>query len=149
MSDSWLMFIPTDPEALPLKVAADKAVELLKLFVPQADEVLAKFFEKVEFHSGMANWSGVRCPNCEKDIADWWSDAMGRASQCDFKDLSVITPCCEYRTTLNDLNYSWPAGFSRFALEAMNPNVKDTTEEQERALSQTLGFALRKIWTHL
>ena len=149
MSDNWLMFIPTDPEAIPSKAAADAAVELLKSFVPDSQDVHAEYGEKIEFHSGVENWSGVKCPNCGTDIEARWKEAMKKASQTDFAKLNITTPCCGHSTTLNDLNYVWPAGFSRFVLEAMNPNIKDTTEEQERALSEALGLPLRKIWMHL
>jgi hypothetical protein len=150
MSDNWLMFIPNDPETLPSRAAADRAVELLRTFVPEAyGEVLAKFADRTEFHSGGTNWSGVNCPRCGTDIEVWWEDAMDKASASEFKDLSVITSCCEYLTTLNDLSYGWPAGFSRFVIEAMNPNINQTTPEQDQALSEVLGFELRKIWMHI
>ncbi len=149
MSDSWLMFIPTDPEALPSKAAAEKALELLKSFAPESQNVCAKFGEKIEFHSGVENWSGVRCPGCGADIEAWWNGAIEKASRTDFQNLNVTTPCCAHITTLNELNYVWPAGFSRFGLEAVNPNIKDTTDEQDRALSEALGFELRKIWVHI
>lgn len=149
MSDNWLMFIPTDPAALPSRAAADNAAELLKTFVPKANgAVLAKFSERTEFHGGGANWSGVNCPKCGKDLADWWADAMDKAWASEFKNLSRTTPCCGHSTTLNDLDYVWPAGFSRFVLEAMNPNIRETTLEQDKALSEALGLKLRKIWKH-
>lgn len=150
MSDNWLMFIPADPTALPTQTGADKAVELLKRFAPDAgDDVRAKFSDKVEFHDCGSNWSGVKCPRCSGDIEEWWGDATDNAYKSRFEDLRVTTPCCGHSTTLNDLNYVWPAGFARFVLEAKNPNVKQTTAEQDRELSEALGFDLRKIWRHL
>jgi hypothetical protein len=148
MSDNWVTFIPSDPDALPSRAAADKAVELLKTFAPDG-EVVAKFAERTEFHDGGGNWSGVNCPKCGADVEDWWGDAIDNASASEFKDLSITTPCCGHSTTLNDLNYVWPAGFSRFVLEAMNPNVEQTTTEQDQALSEALGLKLRKIWMHM
>ena len=150
MSDNWLMFIPADPEWLPSKAAADKAVALLRTFVPEAyGEVSARFAERPEFHSGGANWSGVNCPKCETDVGDWWKDAMDRAWASEFRNLTVTVPCCGHSTTLNDLKYVWPAGFSRFVLEAMNPNIAQTTPEQDLELSEALGLELRKIWMHI
>jgi len=149
MSDNWLIFIPTDPDALPSRAAADKAVELLKTFVPEAYEVLAKFSERTEFHCGCGNWSGVNCPKCGTDVEEWWKDAMDKAWESEFKNLSVTTPCCGHSTTLNDLNYVWPAGFSCFVLEAMKPNIRQTTAEQDQALSEALCLKLRKIWVHI
>jgi hypothetical protein len=150
MSDNWLMFIPTDPSAVPTRAAASKAVELLKRFAPDAgDEVRAKVFDKVAFHDCGANWSGVRCPRCGEDVEEWWADATDNAYKTGLEDLRATTPCCGHSTTLNDLSYVWPAGFARFVLEAKNPNIKQTTAEQDGQLSEALGLDLRKIWRRI
>ncbi len=150
MSDNWLIFIPTDPTAIPSQIGADTAVELLKRFAPDAgDDVQARFSNEIEFHDCGSNWSGVKCPHCGADIEEWWGDATGDAYKTRFEDLRVTTPCCGRSTNLNDLNYVWPAGFARFALEAKNPNIRQTTAEQDRALSEALALDLRKIWRHL
>ena len=149
MSDNWIQFVPVDPEAQPTREAADKAIELLSSFAPEADEVSAKFAETIEFFHPGGNWSGVECPSCGVDAASWWNDAMDRASQDSFRDLSVTTPCCETQTSLNDLRYVWPATFGRFVLEAMNPNIGNTTPEQDLELTECLGLGLRKVLTRL
>jgi hypothetical protein len=42
-----------------------------------------------------------------------------------------------------------PAGFARFVLEAMNPNVRDIAVEGEQGnLNAILGTPLRKTWAH-
>jgi endogenous inhibitor of DNA gyrase (YacG/DUF329 family) len=92
---------------------------------------------------GCGNWSGVNCPKCGADVEDWWKDAMDKAWAPELKNLSVSTPFCGHSTTLNDLNYVWPAGFSRFVLEAMKSNISQTTAEQDQALSEALGL---KLW---
>ena len=144
------MFIPVDPRAQPAQAGADRAVELLKSFAPDAgDEVSATFSDKVEFRDCGSNWSGVECPQCGKDAEEWWADATDIAYKSEFEDLRVTTPCCGHSTTLNDLNYIWAAGFSRFVLEAKNPNIKQTTTEQDAALSEALGLDLKKIWRHI
>ncbi|UPT61439.1 MAG: hypothetical protein M0D54_13515 [Hyphomonadaceae bacterium JAD_PAG50586_4] len=150
MSDNWLMFIPVDPTAQPARVDSDRAVELLKRFAPDAgDEVRAVFHDKIEFHDCGSNWCGVKCPQCSEDIEEWWGDATGDAYESGFADLCVTMPCCEHSTTLNDLNYVWPAGFARFVLEAKNPNIRQTTAEQDRELAEALGMNVKKIWRHL
>lgn len=150
MSDNWLMFIPVDPIAQPTQVDADRAVELLKRFAPDAgDAVRAVFSDKIEFYDCGSNWSGVKCPHCSEDIEEWWGDATGDAYKSGFENLCVTTPCCGHSTTLNDLNYVWSAGFARFVLEAKNPNIRQTTAEQDRALAEALGIDLKKIWRHL
>jgi hypothetical protein len=54
-----------------------------------------------------------------------------------------------YRRDPDNLHYAWPAGFGRFVLEAMNPNVSDLRPAEEALLKGTLGCDLRKIWVHL
>ena len=150
MSDNWLIFIPDDPSLQPAMAAADEAVTLLRAFVPAASEVAAKFTDDIEFHNGGENWSGVvKCSNCDAEIEDWWIEAMEKAYASEFNDINVVVPCCGQAMSLNNLNYEWPAGFSRFRLEAMNPRIRDTTPEQDRALADALGFGLRKIWMHI
>ncbi|MEQ1783979.1 MAG: hypothetical protein ABMA14_21690 [Hyphomonadaceae bacterium] len=150
MSDNWLMFISTDPYALPTEAASESAVGLLKTYAPNAlGEIVARVADRVEFHSGGGNWSGVRCPSCDADLEAWWSAAVDEAWASEFRKLAVTTPCCGHPTTLNDLSYVSPAGFSLFVLQALNPNISDTTPEQDRALAEALGFELRKVWTHI
>ena len=55
---------------------------------------------------------------------------------------------CGTAVSLNDLRYEWPAGFAKFVLEAMNPNVMDLPDEGFAELSRDLGTPLRKIWAH-
>lgn len=149
MSDDWIQFVPADPRAQPTKEAADRAVQLLKSFAPEAHEVISISSEHTEFFHPLVNWSGVQCPVCGADVEPWWDDAMERAAKESFSDLAVQTPCCNSQTSLNDLHYVWPAAFGRFVLEAMNANIGETTVEQERALSDVLGLPLRKVLSHL
>ena len=150
MSDNWLLFIPADPNVLPARAGADKEVELLKRFAPGAgDDVRARFSDKAEFQDCGANWSGVKCQKCGEDVQAWWVNATDNAHKSGFADLRVTTPCCGHPTSLNDLNYVWPAGLARFVLDAKNPNIRQTTAEQDRELSEALGLELRKIWRHL
>jgi hypothetical protein len=149
VSDSWIQFVPADPHAQPTKEAAEKSVQLLASYAPDADEVTARFEENPGFFDPGENWSGVQCPTCGADIEPWWGDAMSRAwEENSFQDLTVTTPCCGSRTSLNDLHYIWPAAFGRFVVQAMNANIGDTTTEQDRALSECLSLPIRKIHVH-
>jgi len=149
MSDNWIQFVPADPRVQPTKEAAERAVQLFKSFAPEADEVNAEFKEHTAFFDPAENWEGVQCPVCGADAEPWWMDAIERAGSESFSDLAVQTPCCGSHTSLNDLHYVWPAAFGRFVLQAMNPNIGDTTPGQERALSDALGLQLRKVLVHI
>ena len=58
----------------------------------------------------------------------------------------ISTPCCAFVTSLNDLDYQWPAGFSRFVLEARDPNIRELDKEQIEKLEEVVGGRLRQIW---
>ena len=72
---------------------------------------------------------------------------MDKAYERKFTNLSILMPCCGLRTTLNDLQYHYPAGFTRFCIEVVNPS-KDLTQEELNILETTLNTKLRKIWSH-
>src|SRR3984885_13540583 len=130
MSDNWILRVPNDTRFQPTSENAARARELLASFVPQAHEVKARFEDKVVFFDPGGNWSGVECPTCGRDAESWGSDAVQAASDADFQSLDVITACCGVRVSLNDLRYVWPAGFGRFALEAMSPQVRNVAPDQ-------------------
>ncbi|WP_245497711.1 hypothetical protein [Rhizobium leguminosarum] len=96
---------------------------------PGADEVKSSFEDEVRFYDPGENWSGVECSACGADAEEWWGEAMETASADGFKDLVTVAPCCGATVSLNDLRYVWPAAFGRFALEAHNPGIGDTTWE--------------------
>lgn len=74
---------------------------------------------------------------------------MEKASQHAFATLEVVVPCCQTGTTLNDLRYFWPAGFSRFVAEVRNPGRGEMlTGEEIRQLEQILGCELRQVLAH-
>jgi len=149
MSDNWLQFVPVDPQFLPSADAAEVARRLLAEFAPDSESVTASFKDHIEFFHPMGNWSGVECPSCGADAEPWWLEAMQNGAETHFENLLVTAPCCGARVSLNELRYLWPAAFGRFVLEAMNPNVRDITPEQELALSKALGSLLHRIWVHL
>lgn len=98
VSDNWIQFVPADPLAQPTKEAADRSVQLLKSYAPDADEVIAEFKDHTEFFHPAGNWSGVQCPVCGSDAESWWGDAVSRAAEAAFSDLAVQTPCCGSQT---------------------------------------------------
>ncbi|OWV78110.1 hypothetical protein ATY78_13010 [Rhizobium sp. R635] len=146
MSDTILRYIPTDPSWQPSPANATKAVSLLETIVPGADEVTSSFEDEIRFYDPGENWSGVKCSACGADAEEWWGEAMEAASASGFKNLMSVAPCCGATVSLNDLRYVWPAGFGRFALEAHNPGIGDTTAEQDRKMAECLEAPLRKIW---
>ncbi|WP_313612557.1 hypothetical protein [Agrobacterium sp.] len=146
MSETILRYVPLDPNWQPSEEQSGQAVSLLKSMSPLADDVTGHFEDDVRFYDPGENWSGVKCPNCKADVEDWWGEAMETAFASEFKNLSAKISCCGTTVSLNTLTYVWPAAFGRFALEALNPNMDDTTYEQDQQLAESLGAPLRKIW---
>jgi hypothetical protein len=149
MSDDWLRLIPTEPEYQPTTAAAERARELLVTFVPDARQVAVAFKPTVQFFHPGLNWSGVRCSACGADAQNWWEPAMTAAAEHAFSNLRVKAACCATELSLNDLCYPWAAGFARFVIEMMNPNISALTADELELLGVTLGCELRTIWVHL
>lgn len=146
MSDSWIRLIPTNPTYVPAPAQQEAARRLLATFTPHAQAVTARVYERVAFVDAGANLQRVSCPACRADLHDWWGGAVSSAAAGQyFDDLTVTTPCCTMRVSLNDLDYDWPVGFARFCLDAMNPNVVDLTADQIAAIAAALGHPLRRI----
>jgi hypothetical protein len=149
MSDNYLRLIPTDPEFVPTPASAEIARRRLAQLVPNADSVTVIVRDGVAFIDQGSNFERIRCPTCKSDVDEqWWSERMNRAYGTDFSALLVSVPCCGATVSLNDLIYEGPAGFAKFVLEAMNPNVPDLTEEDLAELVRELGTPLRAIWAH-
>jgi hypothetical protein len=148
MSDNVLKLIPTSPAFVPASESVERATAILRDRFLHADEVQARLSDQVRFIDQGANLESVRCPYDDKQLTtEWWQETMDAANQSGFRDLSVILPCCGRNSSLNELNYKWPAGFARFSLEVHNPQGDVSAEEFTR-LEQILETGLTKIWAH-
>jgi hypothetical protein len=151
MSDDLLRLIPTDPAWRPDDVALRRAVRVLRRLVPDARAVRGEVHEGVVFVDPGENFERVDCPACGAELErSWWTGRLERASRPStgtFGDLAVTTPCCETRTTLNDLDYVWPAGFASALVEARRPGRGWLTAEERAEVEQAIGHPLREVRT--
>jgi hypothetical protein len=148
VSDTYLRIIPCDPRCVPSALARDRALGVLQRAVPLADDVASQVTPDVRFVDCGDNFEAVHCPRCGADVGEWWSMAMETGHEQHFRDLRITTPCCGARTSLNGLVYSWPAGFARYSLEALNPGVGSLSKSLVERLEVALGAAVRIIWAH-
>lgn len=149
MSDNFLRFIPTDPGFVPSSEGSASALQALRAWMPEAHEVTAAVSAEIQFVDQGANFERVFCSACGVELPiGAWLEALERARLAEFRDLGIVMPCCGARSSLNELRLEWPAGFARFVLEAMNPNIPDLSDRQHARLEQILGTRLRKIWAH-
>lgn len=152
MSIHNVVLFPVDPLFVPDPEKQQRAADFLRDCLEPLNDVTVETTEGVQFIHGFENHEGVDCPLCKADLEDWWGDAMEQAWDHEregFGDLSCSTPCCGRLTSLNDLAYRWPAGFSRFVLRAHNPRRSDVlTPEDFASLEGLLGCHLRLTWEH-
>jgi len=149
MSLTVLRFVPTDPAWTPGEQAAGGALAAMRELAPNAREVTAVRHDHVSFVDQGENFEAVRCPACGVQLEiEWWQGAMEAAWTSRFADLEVRVPCCAASTSLNDLDYVWPAGFARFVLEARDPERDEVTSEELDRMAAALGHPVRLIWAH-
>ena len=148
MPESLLRVIPEDPRRVPSATAREHAEKLLRGALPGADDVVSQVTEHVRFVDCGDNFESVTCPGCGIEIGEWWSVVMEVAHEQHFRDLQATLPCCGRRVSLNDLVYSWPSGFARYTLEAMNPGLGSLPDRVRTRLESVLGCRVRVIWAH-
>ena len=119
MSDHNLCFVPVDPRFVPDQPSQDAAVALLRAAWPDARDVEADSSVRVVFRDCGENFERVLCPHCstEIDVGPWQQLIDSDYSEADgFRLNAMPMRCCGQPSTVNDLVYEWPQGFSRFAL---------------------------------
>jgi hypothetical protein len=149
MSDHFITVIPTDPYFVASADALRKAQELLSTVLASAEQIEMHTSDEVAFVDQGGNFERISCPRCRKELTTlWWQDAMDKSHESGFQRLDIITPCCAFSTSLNDLEYRWPAGFARCWVRAREPRNKELSPHQLAQLEDILGTTLRQIWTH-
>ena len=158
MSDNWIAVIPYEPDYVPSTEQADAALSFLQLLAPCSDEVKYSTDDQIRFRDCGVNLELIACPFCGAHLDhEWWLERMAEDSEGDVEDFHdrgfplrpITVPCCARAASLNQLVYSFDQGFSRFILEAMNPNIDRLDEEDVRRLSDLLGTPLRVIYQHI
>ncbi len=166
MSDNYLSLIPEEPSYVPPAEAQARALETFRAFLtkkrpfqvkPSARwdepvvEIEVEVSEDIRFVDQGSNFESVSCPACGAEIdTESWSEWMNKSSKSDFLDRSVTMSCCGRETDLNALRYDWPAGFARYILRALNPEIENGMLPADKlsALEEILGCKLRQIRTH-
>src|SRR5687767_509604 len=112
MSDNWIALIPEDPRFVPDEARQRRACDRFAEIAPEADEIVMKVSERVEFFDCGANMEHVLCPTCRSEIPTaWWQERMDDDFSEGFKLAAYRTPCCGSQCTLHELVYEWPQGF--------------------------------------
>ena len=148
MSDTIIKIIPADPC---FRVAEHKAQELVEFLQSRiaADRIKAVLHESPVFVDCGGNLERILCPFCKRALRfDWWGQAMNAAYEHNFEKLSVTLPCCGRESSLNDLRYDFPCGFSYIEFAILNPRT-----ELEKSclddLQELMGTPVREIHAHI
>ena len=148
MSDYFVSYIPCDPYFTPTE---NHTRQLASILIPDCETIL-EIEEAVSFADAGTNFERVTCPNCHNNILDWWPGAMNSAYTPGkgFSKLSISTPCCGYKSTLNDLIYHFPQGFYRTRiLTKPDIHVQINTDKVCAELKEITGVAWRAIHQHI
>lgn len=151
MSDHWIAIVPKDPKFVPDPQAQGQALELFRAMAPDAENFEIRLSERIQLFDCGANLEGIICPRCGYEISiEWWQDRMvDDYDGCGFQLAEYSAPCCQASIRLDELQYVSPQAFARFGIKAMNPNIAEIPEEQQRKLEQILGTPLLTIHQHL
>ena len=104
--------------------------------------------DEVVFVDAGSNAERIGCPACGAALGEeWWAGRVERAAATGYSRLAVTTPCCGTRTTLNDLDHVWPAGFARAELVVSVPRRGWLTEEELQQVAAALGHDVREVRT--
>ena len=151
MSDHRIALIPEDPRFMPDESSQQAAIDLFAEFAPDAEEIESKASDGIQFFDCGQNLEHIFCPFCRAELdPDWWQEKMdGDFVAGGFQLGELRLPCCGAVTTLNGLRYDWPQGFARFALDAMNPNIGELSDQQIEEFQAILKTPLRVIYQHI
>ncbi len=151
MSDNFISFIPRNPNFIPTRDSGEEAAKAFRAARPFLDEVESNVEPHIVLHDCGGNFEDIRCPHCNAviEIETWreWMDADS-TEQDGFRLAPVTMPCCFKTANLNELRYSWPMGFSRFAVRARNAGSEVPPDLVDR-LEKILGCELRVIYQHI
>lgn len=148
MSDCIFRIIPSDPYYRMEEAKAPAVVACLKARI-SADDIAVKTYDAPVFIDCGENLERITCPVCGAELDfDWWGEAMEAASEGAFMDLSVKLPCCGERSSLNDLCYDFPCGFSCVEVSILNPTALPD-DDCLLHIQDLLGTPVRCITAHI
>ncbi len=161
MSDTYLKIIPVDLMLIPEQSTYKDAIELLEKYTPDGEGAEIEVYENVQFIDQGENIEEIICPSCqsilkiasnneEETDCEKVYEQISLQSENETLENSVINmPCCSNDVKTVSLKFKWPAGFSKFELSVMNPDISEPLEENKlQALEKVLKCELKQIWAH-
>lgn len=152
MSDTEIHLVLQDPDLVPTEAAQQAAVAAVRSMFPRAAEVRATHFGGVQFVSAMGAFQAARCPRCGTDLSHpepWWQEAMATSHGTGFRERRVVTPCCSFATTLDELRYEPTQAFASFEIVVREPGRAPPTVAEMERFASALGTVVRAIFVHV
>ena len=152
MSDNWILIVPKRPKHIPSPDNAKVALDLLERSMPDADEIEIVQNEHIQFFDCGANLETITCPRCSADINfDWWGETMSSDydDKIGFQLNEYRLPCCSTSASLNELIYAFHQAFGRFALSAMNPNIRKMSDDAVSKIEAILDCDVSVVYQHI
>lgn len=136
MSEYLIKIFPNDEKKVPNLEERTELLALLKGIVPTGS-INEKVLNEVTFIDQGFNFESITCNICNDDIdLSNWSEWIDEAGNEKYSNLTILTPCCNTHTSLNDLVYKWPAGFASYVVEFSNPDEENVVKI-ERLITPT------------
>lgn len=155
MSSDIFKLIPTDARWQPNTVQAGRARDLLARLAPASPDRTDQHIElcwhaEIEFVDCGSNLETITCPRCRTAIdTGWWSEQLSERYDHGFADLTTTMRCCRQELGFDELDYDWPCGFARFAIELWNPDRERFSSEELAELADALGHEVHLIVAHI
>lgn len=148
-SGNQLKIIPTKPHYEPSTEQQKEAIKYLATEFSK-NKIGSILTKNVEFIDSGENFESVTCNHCGQKIEiENWQEVMDTAYQTSFANLAFVTPCCHKLTSLNDLKYDMPSGFSKYVIELIDPDIKDNQKtDLIKNLKEIFGQDMKLIWAH-
>lgn len=149
MSDNWVKIIPADPQIVPDAAAVVRVEQLLKHSYRSDVPIAGRTSEHIQFRDNGENLENILCPKCGSDLQPYWMDWLDHSyDNSHFADRIVTTPCCGLAVDLNDLDYRWLVGFSRFEISLMNAGGT-VSQAHLQQIAEIFGFPVKLIHSHV
>ncbi|MBO5031519.1 MAG: hypothetical protein J6C19_09400 [Lachnospiraceae bacterium] len=148
MSDYYIKIIPAGSDRRISPQTADRAVKYLQSCII-AYSVEAHIYETPAFVDCGGYLQDISCPYCGKSLfTEWWTEAMNKAYENNFRKLDIKTPCCNKDSSLNELQYDFPCGFACAEIDIMNPR-EELMEECIIEVEKLMNTPVRIIYSRV
>lgn len=149
MSDFIVKIIPVLSDHTVKGEDAERITKWLKSRI-NAERIIYRTSDQPEFVDCGSNLNRITCPACEAELSfDWWGEAMQASFESSgFTDLYTVLKCCDKKTSLNDLRYDAPCGFSCVEIDIYNP-AETLNKDCLRQIQEMIGCEICLIYSHL